>query len=188
MSIDPLPVSPNQVDSDAMRTKINELISDNSSVTVGNTPPASPEEGYLWFDEDNAATYVYVGDPTNAWIQSNSDAGSSAPENIVQSNATTSADGLMSSEDKTKLDAIPLTSAVNMIIPTIYDGSYNGTTEKFRPGENATCQVIFVKQANWSYPKLYLRCTNHTRTELNLFTNEQQAIVEDYRIGTNGNT
>ncbi len=185
MSINPLPVSPNQVDSDAMRTKINELISDNSSVTVGNTPPASPEEGYLWLDVDNATTYVYVGNPTNAWIQSNSAAGSS---DIVQSNATTSADGLMSSEDKTKLDAIPLTGAVNMTVPTIYDGSYNGTTEKFRPGENANCEVIFVKQTNWTYPKLYLRCTNHTRTELNPFTNEQQAIVEDYRIGTNSDT
>ena len=52
MSIDPLPVSPNQVDSDAMRTKINQLISDNSSVTVGDTPPASPGEGDLWFDEN----------------------------------------------------------------------------------------------------------------------------------------
>jgi hypothetical protein len=55
MSIDPLPVSPNQIDSDSMRTKINELISDNSSVTVGNVPPTSPEEGYLWFDVDNTA-------------------------------------------------------------------------------------------------------------------------------------
>ena len=72
MSIDPLPVSPNQIDSDAMRTKINELISDNSSVTVGNVPPTGAEEGYLWFDVDNAATYVYVGDPTNAWVQANS--------------------------------------------------------------------------------------------------------------------
>jgi hypothetical protein len=80
MPIDPLPVSPNQIDSDSMRTKINELISDNSSVTVGNVPPTSPEEGYLWFDVDNTATYVYVGDPTNAWVQANSSTGSSAPE------------------------------------------------------------------------------------------------------------
>ena len=72
MSINPLPVSPNQVDSDAMRTKINELISDNSSVTVADTPPASPGEGDLWFDVDTAATYVYVGNPTNAWVQANS--------------------------------------------------------------------------------------------------------------------
>ena len=71
MPIDPLPVSPNQVDSDAMRTKINELISDNSSVTVGDSPPASPGEGDLWFDEGSAAMYVYVGSPTNAWIQTN---------------------------------------------------------------------------------------------------------------------
>ena len=106
MSINPLPVSPNQVDSDAMRTKINELISDNSSVTVGDTPPASPEEGYLWLDLDNAATYVYVGNPTNAWIQANSGAGSS---NI----ATTSEDGLMSSEDKTKLDGMSSGGAIN---------------------------------------------------------------------------
>jgi hypothetical protein len=72
MPIDPLPVSPNQIDSDSMRTKINELISDNSSVTVGNVPPTGAEEGYLWFDVDNAATYVYIGDPTNAWAQANS--------------------------------------------------------------------------------------------------------------------
>lgn len=71
MPIDPLPVSPNQVDSDAMRTKINELISDNSSVTVGDSPPASPGEGDLWLDEGSAAMYVYVGSPTNAWIQTN---------------------------------------------------------------------------------------------------------------------
>lgn len=71
MSIDPLPVSPNQVDSDAMRTKINQLISDNSSVTVGDTPPASPGEGDLWFDESVAAMYVYIAAPTNAWIQTN---------------------------------------------------------------------------------------------------------------------
>lgn len=71
MSIDPLSVSPNQVDSDAMRTKINELISDNSSVTVGDTPPASPGEGDLWFDEGVASMYVYVAAPTNAWIQAN---------------------------------------------------------------------------------------------------------------------
>ena len=71
MPIDSLPVSPNQVDSDAMRTKINELISDNSSVTVGDTPPASPGEGDLWFDEGTASMYVYIASPTNAWIQTN---------------------------------------------------------------------------------------------------------------------
>jgi hypothetical protein len=71
MPIDSLPVSPNQVDSDAMRTKINELISDNSSVTVGDTPPTSPGEGDLWFDEGTASMYVYIASPTNAWIQTN---------------------------------------------------------------------------------------------------------------------
>jgi len=71
MPINSLPVSPNQVDSDAMRTKINELISDNSSVTVGDAPPASPGEGDLWFDEGAASMYVYVASPTNAWIQTN---------------------------------------------------------------------------------------------------------------------
>lgn len=110
MSINPLPVSPNQVDSDAMRTKINELISDNSSVTVADTPPASPGEGDLWFDVDTAAMYVYVGNPTNAWVQTNSGAGSSG---IVQSNATTSESGLMSSEDKTKLDGMSSGGAIN---------------------------------------------------------------------------
>jgi len=77
MPIDSLPVSPNQVDSDAMRTKINELISDNSSVTVGDTPPASPGEGDLWFDEGAASMYVYIASPTNAWIQANPAGGGS---------------------------------------------------------------------------------------------------------------
>lgn len=35
MSIDPLPVSPNQVDSDAMRTKINELVSGATTTNLG---------------------------------------------------------------------------------------------------------------------------------------------------------
>jgi hypothetical protein len=103
MPIDSLPVSPNQVDSDAMRTKINELISDNSSVTVGDTPPTSPGEGDLWFDEGAASMYVYVASPTNAWIQTNPSGGAGGSIGV----ATTSEDGLMSSGDKTKLDEIP---------------------------------------------------------------------------------
>lgn len=82
MPIDPLSVSPNQVDSDAMRTKINELISDNSSVTVGDSPPASPGEGDLWFDEGVAAMYVYVAAPTNAWIQANPAGGASGSSGV----------------------------------------------------------------------------------------------------------
>ena len=127
MSINPLPVSPNQVDSDAMRTKINELISDNSSVTVADTPPASPGEGDLWFDVDNAATYVYVGNPTNAWIQANSGAGSSG---IVQSNATTSEDGLMSSEDKAKLDGMSSGGAINRYVVTSMGSLYGLGAQK----------------------------------------------------------
>ena len=72
MAIDPLPNSPLEIDSDSARNKINELIGNNSSVTVGDSPPTSPAEGDLWFDEGVANLHVYVGTPTNAWVQTNS--------------------------------------------------------------------------------------------------------------------
>lgn len=71
MPIDPLPNSPATLDTDSMRNKINELIGNNASVTVSNSPPTGPAEGDLWFDEGSAAMYVYVAAPTNAWIQTN---------------------------------------------------------------------------------------------------------------------
>ena len=41
-----------------------------SSIEVGDAAPTSPEIGTIWFDEDSAKIYVYVGDDTsNQWVQ-----------------------------------------------------------------------------------------------------------------------
>jgi hypothetical protein len=40
------------------------------SIEVGDTAPTSPDVGTIWFDEDSAKIYVYVGDDTsNQWVQ-----------------------------------------------------------------------------------------------------------------------
>jgi hypothetical protein len=72
MAIDPLPNSPSEFNTDSARNKINELIGSNSSVTVSDSPPTSPAEGDLWFDQGVANLYVYVNTPTNAWVQADS--------------------------------------------------------------------------------------------------------------------
>jgi hypothetical protein len=59
------------------RTEGGQVIYDGSvdsagaGVIIGDTPPASPEAGDLWFDEGTASMYVYFASPTNAWIQTN---------------------------------------------------------------------------------------------------------------------
>ena len=72
MPIDPLPVSFNQIGSDAMRTKINEIIAEGvgGAVSFGTTPPASPSDGDLWFDESTGAMYAYSS-VLSGWIQTN---------------------------------------------------------------------------------------------------------------------
>ena len=72
MPIDPLPVSFNQIGSDAMRTKINEIIAEGvgGAVSFGTTPPAGPSDGDLWFDESTGAMYAYSS-VLSGWIQTN---------------------------------------------------------------------------------------------------------------------
>ena len=77
------PLSMNEI-----RTKINEIITKGGigggSINVNESPPSGAKEGDLWYDTDVALLYVYIGDPTNAWIQigGGSGSGSSATASV----------------------------------------------------------------------------------------------------------
>ena len=77
------PLSMNEI-----RTKINEIITKGGigggSINVNESPPSGAKEGDLWYDTDVALLYVYIGDPTNAWIQIGGGSGSGS--SAIQTN------------------------------------------------------------------------------------------------------
>ena len=77
----PLPETQNAIKMDAIRTKINEIVTKGGigggSIGVSDTPPSNPAEGDLWFDETAAALYVWIADPSNSWVQVSSAGGGS---------------------------------------------------------------------------------------------------------------
>jgi len=67
--VNQLPGDQQQVGINEIRNKINELILSGATVDVSQFPPSNPGEGDLWFDTTLAEIYIYLGFPTNAWIQ-----------------------------------------------------------------------------------------------------------------------
>jgi len=91
----PLPETQNAIKMDAIRTKINEIVTKGGigggSISVSDTPPDNPSEGDLWFDETAAALYVWIGDPTNSWIQTSG--GGSGSIDVSNTAPTSPAEG-----------------------------------------------------------------------------------------------
>jgi hypothetical protein len=67
--VNQLPGDQQQVGVNEIRNKINELILSGATVDVSQFPPSNPGEGDLWFDTTLAEIYIYLGSPTNAWVQ-----------------------------------------------------------------------------------------------------------------------
>ena len=84
-----------------------------ASVSVGATPPASPSEGDLWYDEKTGAMFTYyVGSSSSAWV-SMADATASVIPTFV-SQATAAA---------TSIASMPTHQAGDTLVMFAYNGS-----------------------------------------------------------------
>lgn len=76
--VNQLPGDQQQVGVNEIRNKINELILSGATVDVSQFPPSNPGEGDLWFDTTLAEIYIYLGSPTNAWVQASNTSNTSS--------------------------------------------------------------------------------------------------------------
>lgn len=77
----PLPEAQNAIKMDAIRTKINEIVTKGGigGASVGTVLPTSALDGDLFYDETTGALYIYLED-ISAWVQTNGGAGSGSIE------------------------------------------------------------------------------------------------------------
>lgn len=77
----PLPETQNAIKMDAIRTKINEIVTKGGigGASVGTVLPTSASDGDLFYDETTGALYIYLED-ISAWVQTNGGAGGGSIE------------------------------------------------------------------------------------------------------------
>lgn len=107
-----------------------------ASLTVSDTPPASPSEGDLWFESDTAKTYVYYD---STWVEVGASGGvatlndigdvtapSPSSGDLIQWNGTAWVNVASTTVGATNLDGL---SDVVITAPEEFQGlSYNGTS------------------------------------------------------------
>jgi hypothetical protein len=84
------------VSTDQIRTKINEIVTKGGigggSIGTGDLP-VDGSEGDLFYDETTASLYIYLGDPINAWVQTNGGGGGGGSIEVSGTAPTSPADG-----------------------------------------------------------------------------------------------
>ena len=117
-----------------------------SSTTVGDTAPANPEAGDLWYDSVSLSLFIYY---SSNWVELNPDTGAEELSDLTDINITTPTNGQVLQYNGTEwINATPAEAAGNASV-TVSQTAPAGPTEGDLWFESDTAKTFIYYDSQW---------------------------------------